>query len=112
MAGTHADAMLIVELSKWGTMSGLQEASRAIFSDSFDPNDVGDNGPHVRTMLTFAETVATLVKNGLLDRDLVADWLWVEGIWQRVGPAAQRAREMAGTPTLYANVEGLAAGHF
>jgi hypothetical protein len=26
----------------------------------------------------------------------VYDWLWVTGTWDRVGPAAKRAREKAG----------------
>jgi hypothetical protein len=32
MAGTREDATLIVELAKWGAMSGLPEASRTIFA--------------------------------------------------------------------------------
>jgi hypothetical protein len=54
--------------------------------------------------------VATLVKNDLLSRDLVYDWLWVAGTWDRVGPAALRAREAAGVAVLYENFEALATG--
>jgi hypothetical protein len=61
-------------------------------------------------VLGFYETVATLVKNDLLDRELVYDWLWVAGPWDRVGPAAIRARESAGAPNLYENFEALASG--
>lgn len=108
MAGSQQDAILIVELSKWGAMLGVNEASRVIFSEDFNPDDLADNGPHVRTMLTFAETVAILVKNGLLDRELVNDWLSFPAIWQRVGPAALRAREMGGLAALYEGTELLA----
>ena len=59
-------------------------------------------------MLTWHETIGTLVKNHLLDRDLVYDWLWVVGAWERVGPAALKARELAGVPELFANFEELA----
>jgi hypothetical protein len=110
MAGNHNDAVLMVELAKWGTMSGLAEAARAIFADDFDPDGVEANDPSVRTVLAFNETVATLVKNDLLSRDLVYDWLWVAGVWERVGPAAKRARESAGAPQLYENFEALAVG--
>jgi hypothetical protein len=110
VAGTHEDAILIVELVKWGTMSGLPEAAGTIFADDFDPDAVEADDPAVRTVLAFNETVGTLVKNGLLDRELVHDWLWVAGIWERVGPAAKRARERAGAPQLYENFEALAAG--
>ena len=88
MAGSHDDAVLMVELAKWGSMIGLAEASREIYADDFDPDGVEVNDPAVQTHLFFNETVGTLVKNGLLDRDLVYDWLWVTGTWDRVGPAA------------------------
>jgi hypothetical protein len=110
VAGSHDDAMLVVELAKLGAMSGLGEAARKIFSDDFSPDEAELGDPEVRTVLGWNETVATLVKNGLLDRELVYDWLWVAGTWDRVGPAAKRARDRAGVPYLYANFEELASG--
>jgi hypothetical protein len=110
MAATHEDAILLVELAKWGVMSGLPDAAGAIFADDFDPDAVEATDPPIRTVLAFAETVATLVKNDLFDRELVYDWLWVAGIWERVGPAARRARTRLGVPQLYENVEALASG--
>jgi hypothetical protein len=110
MAGTHDDAILIVELSKWAALSDLPDAARAIFADDFDPETAEVSDPSVGKVLAFNETVATLVKNGLLNRELVYDWLWVAGLWERVGPAAKRVRETAGVPYLYENFETLAAG--
>jgi hypothetical protein len=110
MAGTHDDAMLMIELAKWGSMIGLGEASRTIYADDFDPDTVEANDPPIQAMLLFHETIGTLVKNGLLSRELVYDWLWVAGSWERVGPAAKRAREKAGVPALFENFEALAAG--
>jgi hypothetical protein len=109
MAGTHEDAVLVVELAKFGAMIELGEAVGRIFADDFDPETAELGDPAVRTVLGFNETVATLVKNGLLDRDLVLDWLWVAGTWDRVGPAAKRAREQAGVSVLYENFETLAS---
>ena len=108
MAATREDATLLVELAKLGTMMDYGPAARAVFADDFDPDtaDVGD--PAVQTLLVFFETVGTLVKNGLLDRDLTYDWLWASGVWAKVGPAAERAREKAGVPQLYENFEALA----
>jgi hypothetical protein len=108
MAGTAQDAQLVVELAKWGSMIGLPEASRSIFSDDFNPDVADALDQDVQAILVFNETVGTLVKNGLLDRDLVLDWLWVSGMWERVGPAALRARERAGVAALYENFEALA----
>jgi hypothetical protein len=110
MAGSREDAKLVVELSKLGAMSGLAEAVGTIFADDFHPETAELNDPPVRGVLGWFETVATLVKNDLLDRDLVYDWLWVVGPWDRVGPAALRAREATGVAYLYENFEALAAG--
>lgn len=110
MAGTHEDAVLVVELAKLGAMNGLAEAAGKIFADDFDPDAAELSDPSVRIVLGWNETVATLVKNELLNRDLVYDRLWVAGTWDRVGPAALRAREAAGVAGLYENFEALAAG--
>jgi hypothetical protein len=110
MAGSREDAKLVVELSKLGALSGLGDAAGTIFADDFDPETAELSDPAVRTVLGWNETVATLVKNELLDRDLVYDWLWVAGTWDRVGPAAKRARERTGVAYLYENFEALAEG--
>jgi hypothetical protein len=60
-------------------------------------------------VLSWGETIGTLTKNGLLDTDLVLDWIWVSGLWERVGPAALKQREKHGVPELYENFEALAA---
>jgi hypothetical protein len=64
MAGSHDDAVLMVELAKWGAMIGLAEASRKIYADDFDPDGVEANDPAVQTHLFFNETVGTLVRTG------------------------------------------------
>ena len=110
MAGSPEDATLMVELAKWGAMIDLGEASRTIWADDFDPDAAEVTDREVQTQLVFFETVGTLVKNGLLDRDLVYDWLWVAGIWERVRPAATRARERSGVSQMFENFEALAAG--
>jgi hypothetical protein len=110
VVGTREDATLIVELAKWGAMTGLPEASRTIFAEDFDVDAAQVLDPEVHTVLVFHETIGTFVKNHLLDRDLVHDWLWVSGAWDRVGPAALRAREQAGVPELFENFEALAQG--
>jgi hypothetical protein len=108
---TYEDANLVVQLAQWATALGVNEAFPAIMEDDFDP-EIADalNDTPVRTMLTFFETVGTLVKNDVLNRELVRDWLWVEGVWTRVEPAALAARERLHEPRLYENFEALAKG--
>src|SRR5437773_2946712 len=109
MAASHEDARLIVELAKWATMLDLNEAARTIWAEGFDAEAADVTDRAVLAMLTYGETIGTLVKHGLLDRDLVHDWFGVAGVWSRVGPAATRARERSGVVQLYENFEALAA---
>jgi hypothetical protein len=104
------DAKLIVELAKWGTMSGAMDAARVVLTDDFDPDTADASDEPVHAILAFFETVGTLVKQGLLDRALVYDWIWAAGMWDRVGPAAKRQREQLALPALYENFEALAEG--
>jgi hypothetical protein len=57
----------------------------------------------------WGETIGTLVKNDLLDRDLVLDGLWVSGLWERVAPAVQKDRDRFNEPRLGENFEALAS---
>ena len=108
MAATNEDAVLVVQIVRWGTEMQLDEAVAELFADGFDPESASVDTPAVRKILSFGETVGTLVKQGLLNRDLVLDLWWVQGIWARVGPAAMRQREKFGEPRLYENIEALA----
>ena len=106
---TRDDAQLMIQIAQWGTSLGVQDAMPRIFADDFD-SDTADamSDQAVRTMLMFGESIGTLTKNDLLSVELVRDWLWVEGIWSRVGPAALKQRDKFGEPRLYENFEALA----
>jgi hypothetical protein len=106
---THDDALLMVQLARWSTEIGVEDAIPHILADDFDP-DTADMlaDDSVRKLLLFGESVGTLVKHDLLSAELVHDWIWVQGIWNRVGPAAIRQREKFGEPRLYENFEALA----
>ncbi|MGZ4596012.1 MAG: DUF4760 domain-containing protein [Actinomycetes bacterium] len=103
------DAALLVQLAQWGAAMGLEEAMQAIWADDFDPESATSRDLPVSRVLNWGETIGTLTKNGLLDTALVLDWLWVAGLWDRVGPAARKLREKQGVPGLYENFEALAA---
>jgi hypothetical protein len=107
MAATHDDAMLLVQLMRWGNDMGLEKSLSAIFAEDFDPATAPMDDPHIATVLSFGETAGAFVKHGVLDRELLRDVLWVDGIWRQVGPHARRAREIEGQPSLYENLEAL-----
>ena len=101
----------MIQIAQWGTSLGVQDAMPRIFADDFEPETADAmSDSAVRTMLMFGESIGTLTKNNLLSTDLVNDWLWVEGLWARVGPAAIRQREKFAEPRLYENFEALANG--
>jgi hypothetical protein len=108
MPATYDDANLVMKLLTWGAGMDLPNAIGAVMSDGFDPaNASADDGP-VRSLLYFGETVGTFVKQGVLDRGLVEDLWWIEGLWTRVGPAAVKTRERLGEERLFENFEALA----
>jgi|SRR5579863_8689842 len=107
MPATYDDANLVVQLVRWGTEMGLDEAHVTLFADGFDAQTASTEDDAVRTMLMFFETVSTLVKQDILDRGLVLDLWWASGVWSRVGPAALRDREKLGEPRLWENFEEL-----
>jgi hypothetical protein len=106
---THHDAVLMVQIAQWGTSLGIEGALTKLFADDFDPAKAdGTNDEAVRNVLHYGESIGTLTKHDLLSRELVDDWIWVDGLWSRVGPAAIRLREKLGEPRLYENFEALA----
>ncbi len=100
---------LIVQLAQWGSMMGLDAAMKELFADAFSPENASLADDSVRHVLQFGETVGTLTKNGLLSQELVLDWLWVSGMWERVAPAARKQRDKHGVAALFENFEALAA---
>ena len=107
MAGRE-DGILLVQLAQWGSAMGLEEAMQAVWADRFDPETASTEDVLVSRLLIYGETIGTLTKNGLLDTDLVLDWMWVAGIWNRLAPAARKEREKHGVAELYENFEALA----
>ena len=105
---SQEDGALLVQVAQWGSAMGIEEAQHAIWAEGFDPETASTDDVLVTRVLTWGETIGTLTKNGLLDTDLVLDWLWVSGLWARVGPAAVKLREKHGESGLYENFEALA----
>ncbi len=108
---TREDAQLMIQIAQWGTALGIEEAMPGVFADSFDPQTADAmTDSAVRKLLNYCESIGALTKHGLLNRQLIDDWLWIEGLWARLGPAALKLRAQLGEPRLYENFEALAAG--
>ena len=110
---THDDAQIMLQLMQaWPV-----QATDWVWSDDFipDPEEFhkkypsgGEELASVRAILNFYETIGTLFKHGLLNEDLLFDWLAVYAIWDRVKCHALAWREEMGEPRMYANFEAMA----
>jgi hypothetical protein len=110
MTATYDDARLIMQIARWGAEMGLEDAMAVIWADDFDPEAAEMRNPAIGKVLTFGEFIGTFVKHGILDKALVIDTWWIDGLWARVGPAALRDRARLGEPRLFENFEALASG--
>jgi len=108
MVATYDDAALVMQLVRWGTELGLSDAVHTLLSEGFDPAIASTDDVAVRKVLEFGEVVGTLVKQNVLNKDLVLDLWWAAGVWERVNLAAGRERERVGQLRLYENFESLA----
>lgn len=107
MTATYEDAGLLVQLLQLDTAMGLEQAMAEVFRDTFDAETALPDDPNIRKILFFGEAVGAMVKHNVLDRDLIRDVYWFDGLWSRVGPHALAAREHENEPSLYENFESL-----
>jgi Domain of unknown function (DUF4760) len=101
--------MLVVQLTRWSTEMGLDDAMKDIFADGFNAGDGSSDNESVRKVLNFGETVGSLVKHNVLDWDLLSDLFWIDGMWRQVEAHARYSRERTGEPRLYEHFESLAS---
>ncbi len=110
---THEDADLMLQLVR----SWPVEATDWIWSDEFirdhdefaTKHTEGDAGfAHIRAVLNWYETIGTLHKHGLLNEDLLFDWLAIDLTWDRMKSHALGWREEIGNPHMYENFEAMA----
>jgi hypothetical protein len=115
---THEDAVLVVQLAQLYAQMGGAKAAGWVWSDelpeSWDDfkakySMASDEAGYLNTVAAFNETVATLWKHGLLNEELLSDWLAVQMTWERVRPLLVGMREDSGEARLWENFEALAA---
>jgi hypothetical protein len=113
---TKDDAHLVIELAQLGTQLVHPKARGWVWSDDFvsDGADFFEKYPpgseefdYVSSLAAWYETVATLWKRGLVNEELLFDWLWVAGMWDRLKSILLVMRDQ-GTPRLWENFEAMA----
>ena len=117
---TQTDAQLLLQLAQLGATETIDRGQTVLRSRRGDGGltyeqyrALGDDSAEaagVRAVLKWHETVGTLVKQGLLNRQLVNDWIWAAGTWALVKDVALGMRAETGEPSLWENFEALAGG--
>lgn len=115
---TLQDAQLVMSILNGPTAMRALDGMQALWAYTEPPTWEEFDSDYPRTSTTAAdvaavlnlnETIGTFVKQGLLDRGLVYDLLWVKGAWEQCQHIALHMREAADNPEIYANFERLAA---
>lgn len=114
---TYQEATLMLQLAQWGAAAGFSAASSWLWSDEFvkdfaeftAKHPSGSEARHdVAVICSYFETLGTLWKHGLLNEDLIFDWIAVSMTWDRVSSWALGIRQRTGSPRLFENFEALA----
>ncbi|HYX89624.1 MAG TPA: hypothetical protein VE753_09670 [Gaiellaceae bacterium] len=114
---TYEDAQLVIQLAQLGTQMVHPKARGWIWSDEFVADGAeffekfppgSDEFNYVSSVAAWHETVATLWKRGLVNEELLFDWLWVPGIWERTKDVLVAMRGRSGTSQLWENFEAMA----
>ena len=114
---TYEDASLMLQFAIWGATAGNQKAGAFIWSDKFltDFKQFKEKYPVGTEEYSYAvqicgwyETLGTLFKHGLFNRELLFDWLLVSAIWDRLKGFVLGVREEAKEPRLYEFFEAMA----
>lgn len=116
---TQADAQLVLQLAQLSQTPAMERGQALLWKhrptgglswEEFQGFDVeSEDYGGVMAVLKWHETVGTLVKQGLLNRALVLDWLWVSGTWELCKAIALGQRAETGVPQMWENFEALAA---
>jgi hypothetical protein len=114
---TYEDAMLMMQLARWGAEMQDPKAAGFMWSDDFveDFTAFREKYPqgskeyrYLMQICGFNETLAALWVNGLLNEKLISDWLAVGMVWERVKGFALGIRELSGNPKIFEHFEALA----
>jgi hypothetical protein len=117
---SQSDAQLMVQLAQLGQAMNIDRGSALLWKhretggltfEQFEATYPTDSAEaiNITNVLKWYETVGTLVKQRLLDRGIVYDWLWVSGMWDMCRGIAVGQREQVGEPAIWENFEALAS---
>ena len=114
---TYQDATLMLQIAEWSTVAGLGDASNWMWSDQFITDFAefakryprgSEGNRNAAKICSYFETLGVLWKHGLLNEDLLFDWVKAHMVWQRINSFVLGMRRETGNPRVYENFETLA----
>ena len=114
---TYQDADIMLKMAQWGADIDFLAIRNWVWSDEFvqEPDEFdkkfptgSDEQKKIGTFLMWYETLGTLYKHGLMNGELLFDWLFVSADWERVKDIVLDARERRGNPRVLENFELMA----
>lgn len=106
----YEDAMLMMQLMRWGEESGAMAASMEMMMQRAGGQEPTADDATILKILMLGETIGTFTKQGVLDTDLVNDLMATGWMWSIVRESALAQRAQSGEPRLWENFEALATG--
>ncbi|MEO8457312.1 MAG: DUF4760 domain-containing protein [Chloroflexota bacterium] len=115
----HHDAELIVKLYEAQAAQQVPDAMAYLFSNDYpadfaafrEKHPAGSSASQERLIykaLGYYETIGTLYRNGLINEDLLFDWLAVDLLWDRLKSFVVGVRGEIGSDRMYENFEYMA----
>jgi hypothetical protein len=114
---TREDALLILQAQLQLVLSNTPSALSFTSSPEFDPDYkkfVHDHPPGTEAfatamkIATYYEGLGTMWKHGLINEDLLFDWMAVHMVWERMKNFVLGGRADSGEPRLGENFEAMA----
>jgi hypothetical protein len=110
---TKDDADIILKLAELAALMGTGAGSKVIWHPDFQPSvekhpPGSEEWDDIVQLMRWMETIGTLHRNGLVNEDLLFDWLGITSTWDRVRPFALSIREHSGNPAMWENFEHMA----
>ena len=114
MTATREDVQLLLQIEQ--VFRPSKEAKKFAWSEA-TKNGEGwfdrygwdsDERVYVNEYSTYFEMCGMLMQMGLIDRDLVLEWLPAQFAWSQVSPVLLEARRVLDAPDLWVNFEALA----
>ena len=114
---TYQDADVMLKMFELRNSMRLGEVFNWIWSDEFVQDyeefkkkypDGSDRQKDIGKLFTWFETLGTLYKHGLFNRELLFDWMYINRPWERVKNIAIGMREEYEIPRFLENFELMA----